>query len=99
MPLTMTAFFIGALSVIGLPPCGGFISKWHLVIGNPGGRADLLSLCPSGQLLLNAAYFLPIFYKAFFCTDEEAMFERQVDEAPSAHLVPVFPCASRLPVP
>ena len=32
--------------------------------------------------LLNAAYFLPIAYKAFFCTDEDAMFERKIDEAP-----------------
>jgi multicomponent Na+:H+ antiporter subunit D len=33
MPVTMTAFFIGALSIIGMPPCGGFLSKWLLVLG------------------------------------------------------------------
>ena len=33
MPYTMTAFFIGALSVTGLPPTGGFISKWMMLIG------------------------------------------------------------------
>ncbi|MGD2127604.1 MAG: monovalent cation/H+ antiporter subunit D family protein, partial [Desulfobacteraceae bacterium] len=34
MPVTMTAFFIGSLSIIGLPPLGGFISKWNLVLGS-----------------------------------------------------------------
>ena len=33
MPYTMTAFLIGALSVIGLPPTGGVISKWYLIMG------------------------------------------------------------------
>ena len=33
MPITMTAFGIGALSVIGLPPLGGAWSKWHLILG------------------------------------------------------------------
>ena len=33
MPFTMGAFLIGSLSVIGLPPLGGFVSKWYLVLG------------------------------------------------------------------
>ena len=33
MPFTMAAFLIGSLSVIGLPPLGGFVSKWYLVLG------------------------------------------------------------------
>ena len=33
MPLTMGAFMIGSLSVIGLPPLGGFVSKWYLALG------------------------------------------------------------------
>jgi len=33
MPLTMAAFFIGSLSIIGLPPMGGMWSKWFLVLG------------------------------------------------------------------
>ena len=31
MPWTMTAFGIGALSMIGLPPAAGFISKWYIL--------------------------------------------------------------------
>jgi multicomponent Na+:H+ antiporter subunit D len=43
---------------------------------------------------LNAAYFLPIVYKAFFCTDEESLFKKKVDEAPMWCLVPLCITAS-----
>ncbi len=90
MPLTMTAFFIGALSVIGLPPGGGFISKWFLVIGTvESGQIAMLVVLLSSTLL-NAAYFLPVVYRAFFCTSEEAMFGDQMDEAPIWCLVPLM---------
>ncbi len=88
MPFTMIAFFIGALSVIGLPPCGGFISKWYLVLGTLEADRIPMLIVLLGSSLLNAAYFLPIVYKAFFCTDEEARFERKVDEAPLFAIVP-----------
>lgn len=89
MPITMTAFFIGSLSVIGLPPCGGFISKWLLVIGTLEAGQLFFLFVLLGSSLLNAAYFLPIVYKAFFCTDEESMFEDKVDEVPKWCLVPL----------
>ena len=41
-----------------------------------------------GSSLLNAAYFLPIVYKAFFCTNEEAMFENRIQEAPTWCVAP-----------
>ena len=43
-----------------------------------------------GSSLLNAAYFLPIVYRAFFCTDEEAMFAREVREAPLWCVAPLL---------
>ena len=39
--------------------------------------------------LLNGAYFLPIVYKAFFCTPEESMFEDKVQEAPLWCVMPL----------
>jgi multicomponent Na+:H+ antiporter subunit D len=89
MPVTMAAFFIGSLSVIGLPPCGGFISKWNLVLGTL--QADQLAMLfvLLGSSLLNAAYFLPIVYRAFFCTEQESMFENKVEEAPMWCVVPL----------
>ena len=82
MPVTMIAFLIGSLSVIGLPPSGGFISKWYLVLGTLQADQLVMLFVLLGSSLLNAAYFLPIVYKAFFCTREEAMFENKVEEAP-----------------
>jgi len=94
MPLTMFAFFIGSLSVIGLPPCGGFISKWYLVLGTL--EADQLPMLfvLLGSSLLNAAYFLPIVYRAFFCTPETSLFEKKVEEAPLFCLVPLLVTAA-----
>lgn len=82
MPVTMIAFFIGAMSVIGLPPTGGFLSKWYLLLGTIEADQMPMLFVLLFSSLLNAAYFLPIVYKAFFCTDEEAMFEKEVKEAP-----------------
>jgi multicomponent Na+:H+ antiporter subunit D len=88
MPLTMSAFFVGALSVIGLPPCGGFISKWHLVLGTVEAGQFLMLGILLVSSLLNAAYFLPIVYRAFFCSPSESMFEGPMAEAPTWCLVP-----------
>ena len=82
MPVTMIAFLIGSMSVIGIPPTGGFISKWHLLLGTlEANRIPMLVVLLSSSLL-NAAYFLPVFYRAFFCTADESMFEAKVSEAP-----------------
>jgi multicomponent Na+:H+ antiporter subunit D len=89
MPITMTAFFIGALSVIGLPPSGGFISKWLLVLGTLEADQWVMLVVLLVSSLLNAAYFLPIVYRAFFCTPEESMFEGGMKEAPVWCVVPL----------
>lgn len=66
MPWTMTAFAIGTLNMIGVPSVGGFISKWKLVVGSlETGSIVILSVLLVSSLL-NAAYFLPVVYKAFF---------------------------------
>ncbi len=66
MPVTMAAFTIAALGMIGLPPFAGFISKWYLA----GGAIDHGVYWVVGVLVassvLNAAYFLPIVYAAWF---------------------------------
>ena len=81
MPVTMAAFFIGSLSVIGIPLAGGFWSKLYLLWGTveDGRYAMLVVLLTSS--LLNAAYFFPIAFRAFFCKPEDSRFEAKVEEA------------------
>jgi multicomponent Na+:H+ antiporter subunit D len=66
MPWTMTAFAIGALSMIGLPPAAGFISKWYILSGAMSGEHWLAVGVLIASTLLNAGYFLPIVWRAFF---------------------------------
>lgn len=66
MPVTMAAFFFGSLSVIGLPPFGGFWSKWYLAMGCIDAHQIPILVVLLTSSLLNAAYFLPITYNAFF---------------------------------
>jgi multicomponent Na+:H+ antiporter subunit D len=65
MPWTMAAFAIGALSMIGLPPAAGFVSKWYMLAGAMAQAEWLVVGVIVISTLLNAAYFLPIVYRAF----------------------------------
>jgi multicomponent Na+:H+ antiporter subunit D len=75
MPWTMTAFFIASLSMIGVPPAAGFISKWYLALGSIEANQLPILMVLLISTILNAAYFLPITYKAFFETDHDASHE------------------------
>ncbi|MBM4325879.1 MAG: monovalent cation/H+ antiporter subunit D family protein [Deltaproteobacteria bacterium] len=89
MPVTMAAFFVGALSVIGLPPAGGFLSKWYLVLGTLQAHQWPLLVILLVSSLLNAAYFFPIVYRAFFCQEAQSLFQNTTREAPLWCLVPL----------
>ncbi|MBI2294082.1 MAG: monovalent cation/H+ antiporter subunit D family protein [Betaproteobacteria bacterium] len=66
MPWTMGAFAIGSLSIIGLPPVVGFVSKWYIVSGAMAtGQWGAVAVLFAGTLL-SAGYLLPIVYRAFF---------------------------------
>jgi multicomponent Na+:H+ antiporter subunit D len=66
MPWTMGAFAIGAVSMIGAPPFAGFISKWYLLSGALQTDQIVAVAALIISTLLNAAYFMPIVYVAFF---------------------------------
>ena len=67
MPGTTLAFTVGALGMIGVPPVAGFVSKWYLALG-AAEAGVMLWVMPVLIIssLLNAAYFLPILYRAWF---------------------------------
>jgi multicomponent Na+:H+ antiporter subunit D len=66
MPWTMAAFTIGALSMIGVPPTGGFVSKWYILAGAFESNNYVAIFTIIASTVLNAAYFLPIIYAAWF---------------------------------
>lgn len=70
MPLTMAAFTIGALGMIGVPPLAGFVSKWYLGSGALGADQAWVVSVLLASSLLNAGYFLPILYRAWFLEPE-----------------------------
>ena len=89
MPITMTAFLIGALSVIGVPPLGGSWSKWYLALGALDAGQILLVAVLMVSSLLNIAYLIPIPIRAFFSKPADG------SEPPAFHEAPAF-CVAAL---
>jgi multicomponent Na+:H+ antiporter subunit D len=87
MPITFGAFFIGALSIIGLPPAGGAWSKWFLGLGTlEAGELGLLAVLMVSSLL-TLAYLLEIPVKAFFLPPEGGWTNTGIKEAPLPSLI------------
>ncbi len=95
MPFTMTAFTLGALSMIAIPPLGGFISKWYIGIGALEAGQLPIILVLVASTILNACYFIPIVYSAFFkepIKDHEHHDEKHngLSESPAMMVVPLM---------
>ena len=60
MPLVFIAFFIGALSIIGIPPLAGDWPKYELMQGAADAGLDYVPIVLIVSSLLNVAYLLPI---------------------------------------
>lgn len=71
MPSTMICFTLATLSMVGIPPFNGFISKLQLAMGalDAGEPAYVFLLIFSS--MLNAAYYFPIVVTAFFAVPKE----------------------------
>jgi formate hydrogenlyase subunit 3/multisubunit Na+/H+ antiporter MnhD subunit len=66
LPLTMAAFTVAAFGMMGVPPTAGFVSKWYLGLGGLDAGQNWVLLVLATSSLLNALYFLPVVYTAFF---------------------------------
>ncbi|RLA36288.1 MAG: monovalent cation/H+ antiporter subunit D family protein [Gammaproteobacteria bacterium] len=83
MPWTLGAFTVGALSMVGVPPLAGFVSKWYLLLGSITAEQYFVVAVIIVRPLLNAAYFVPIIYVAFFRPPASGVHgEREYGEAP-----------------
>ncbi len=90
MPYTFAAFGIASLSMIGAPPVAGFITKWNLLIGSVEAHQIGILLILIASTMLNAAYFAPITYKAFFGKRPAGEKFEGIKEAPLSMLIPIL---------
>ena len=94
MPWTMAAFTVGALSLIGIPPAAGFVSKWFIMSSAVQTGHTLVIAVLIASTLLNAAYFLPIVHAAFFKELSEEDQHHPHGEAPLPMLIAMLTTAA-----
>lgn len=92
MPLTCFTLVIGALAMVGIPPTGGFFSKWYLMLGANEQHQYVYMIVLIISSLLNAIYFLRVLEKIFISPATELTDHRRKQgrlEVPPTMLVPV----------
>jgi multicomponent Na+:H+ antiporter subunit D len=89
LPWTFGAFAIASLSMIGMPPVCGFVTKWYLANGAIGIHNYILLLALLSSTLLNAGYFVPVIYRAFFRPAAPGVDHSHFKEAPLVMVVPL----------
>jgi len=88
MPLTFGSFALGAMGVSGIPPLCGFISKWYLCLGALEAKEIFFLFVFLTSAFLDAAFFFPIVYRAFFKKAQETV-KPHFDEAPMFMVIPL----------
>ncbi len=92
MPITMGAFAVGGLGLIGVLPINGYVSKFYLLKGAMDGDRTIFVFVLLTSALLNSMYYLPIVVNAFF---REGEFVKPRDlEAPLTMLAPIVVLAA-----
>ncbi|MGN1095927.1 MAG: complex I subunit 5 family protein [Eubacteriales bacterium] len=94
MPVTFAAFTVLSLSLIGIPPTGGFISKWNLATASlaSSGLHAFTWIIPTVLLisaLFTAGYLLPVSIQAFLPSKNPDEFAN-VKKEPVAMVVPLI---------
>ena len=94
MPVTMWCFTLVSITLVGIPPTSGFVSKLYLATGSlKAGIGVYAWLGPVVLLLsamLTAGYLLPVSVQAFFPGAEDAVHRRQKQEPNMLMLVPML---------
>ena len=90
MPITIWCWTIASLGLIGIPPTGGFVSKWYLAQGalNLGSAACWIGpavlLCSA---LMTAGYLLPVTIHGYFPGEAPCI---EGHEAPKRRWIPML---------
>ena len=70
MPLTLGAFGLASLSMVGIPPLAGYLSKWQLSVGMLDVGRPWLVVVMLLSSLMNAVYLFPVVINGFFGADD-----------------------------
>jgi multicomponent Na+:H+ antiporter subunit D len=90
MPVTMAAFVIGALSLIGIPLTAGFISKWYLVLAALDKGQWYFAALIVVSSLLAVIYMWRVIENVYFRPTPNTDAARNAREAPLGMLVPLW---------
>ena len=97
MPFTAAVFTVGALAVIGVPPTGGFFSKWYLLLGGIEAHQWGFVVALLVSTLVSVALFFRIFDRGLYTHAHENMPDdrgkadtEHTGEAPLSMLLPAF---------
>lgn len=91
MPLTFSCFAIAAISLIGIPPANGFVSKWFLGVGALKLGSVGMAIVILFGALLTASYLLPLITIAFFTKNADKKLESKVSlDPPLLMLLPMI---------
>ena len=91
MPITMAAFLIGSISIVGAPPTGGMWSKWYLLVGIVNTYDWFLLGALILGSILSAAYLLPVAIRAFYPTTQNSV---EITEAPLSTRIAMMTCSA-----
>jgi len=93
MPFTVFTLVVAALSMVGIPPTGGFFSKWYLVLGALQTQQYAFIIIIVISSLLNAIYFFKVLENVFINKDAELAEIRPKTgklELPLVMLIPII---------
>ncbi len=88
MPYTCFAFILASLSMIGMPPSVGFITKWHLILAAlDAGKYVFVGVIFFSTLLM-IVYFWRVIEIMYIRVEEGKEIKPTVDETPKTMLIP-----------
>ena len=90
MPITMAAFVVGGISLIGLPPTAGFISKWYLILAALEKNLWPVAILIVLSSLLAVIYVWRVIEVAYFHAPPQRAQGEEIREAPLSMLIPLW---------
>jgi len=92
MPLTCFALLLSVLAMIGMPPSGGFVTKWYLILAAiDAGKLHFIAFIFASTLLM-IVYFWRLIENMYVREPPQGQIagDSSGSEAPASMLVPLF---------